>query len=70
MWHFDFTITLGNLATMFAVVVAVVRIEIVTTRLLMEHEILIRDYCKRNSIEIKDLPTRLNVSGLFGFRRG
>jgi hypothetical protein len=60
--HFDFTITFGNVFTSLAVIGAIFRFEYFAHKIhlfLMEHEILMHDYAKRNGIEIADLPTRL-----------
>ena len=65
--HFDFTVTIGNIISIGAVLGAVWRIEIWLRKLdwmLMEHEILVREYCKRNDIKIQDLPTRLRYRNI------
>ena len=63
--HIDYTFTVGNLVTIAAVVGAIIRIEVIFERttgvirkFMMEHEMLVREYCKRNNIDIDDLPTR------------
>lgn len=61
--HFDFTISLGNLLTIGLVVIVLFRIDRLAAKFLVEHEILIADYCKRIGIEIEDMPTRMK--GLF-----
>ena len=61
--HFDFTISLGNLITMFLIAAALFRMDRLAAKFLVEHEILIADYCKRIGIEIEDMPTRMK--GLF-----
>jgi len=63
--HFDFTFTVGNIVTIGALVGAIIRVEYSIGRIgsfvqqfMMEHEMLIRDYCKRNNIELDELVTR------------
>lgn len=56
--HFDFTVTLGNLITVVALIGAIWRAERLLQWFLVEHEILIKDYCERHGVEVKDLPTR------------
>lgn len=57
--HFDFTISFGNMLTLAVVVFGLFRIDRLAAKFLVEHEILISDYCKRLGIEQKDLPTRM-----------
>jgi hypothetical protein len=57
--HFDFSFSLGNIITLGAIGVAFFRIDRVAAKFLVEHEILIAEYCKRNDIEVRDLPTRI-----------
>lgn len=60
--HFDFTITLGNILTALAIVGAIVRFEHFAHKIhvfLIEHEILMDDYARRNGIKLRDLPTRV-----------
>jgi hypothetical protein len=57
--HFDFTITLGSLFTFVGIVGGIWRIEKLRLTFFIEHEILIREYCKRNNINLNDLPTRV-----------
>lgn len=45
------------------------RLEAFSTRFMIEHEILIRDYCQRHDIEVEELPTRMNVGLSFTKRR-
>jgi hypothetical protein len=35
---------------------------------LMEHEILIRDYCERHNLKVTDMPTRMKPS-FFSFSK-
>lgn len=57
--HFDFTISIGNIATFALVVLTLFRIDRLAAKFLVEHEILIADYCKRMGIEVRDMPTRM-----------
>lgn len=57
--HFEWTFNLTNLLMFGAIVGYAWRLEKIITRFLVEHEILVRDYCKRVGIKINDLPTRL-----------
>jgi hypothetical protein len=56
--------TIGNITTIVIVLGALVRFETRIASLvrtfLMEHEILIRDYCKRNDIKPDELPSRMH----------
>jgi hypothetical protein len=58
--HFDATISIGNIVAFFTIIGAIWRIERLMNWFLIEHEILIKDYCSRQNppIEIGDLPTR------------
>lgn len=56
--HFDFTITLQGLVTLGLVVGGFFRIERKLMWFLVEHEILIGEYLKRNNMKLTDLPTR------------
>lgn len=59
---FDPTISLGNLLTLVitltAVFAALTRIDRQLAKFLIEHEILIGEYCKLHGIKAHDLPTR------------
>jgi hypothetical protein len=57
--HFDFTISIGNIITIFVVFGALFRMDRLAAKFLVEHEILIADYCKRVGIEVEDMPTRM-----------
>jgi hypothetical protein len=57
--HFDFTISLGNLLTLFIVGAALFRMDRLAAKFLVEHEILISDYCDRLGIKVENLPTRM-----------
>jgi len=52
------TISLGNILTVLAFVGGIARIEMLLNKFLVEHEILVRDYCERHNIKPDDLPTR------------
>jgi hypothetical protein len=56
--HFEFTMTLGQLITFTTVLIGIWRIEGLGRKYLVEHEILIRDYCERHNLKVHDLPTR------------
>lgn len=53
--HFDFTV---SLPTVFAVVGLWIRFEWKMYRHVVEHEMLVRDYCDRNNLKPGELPTR------------
>lgn len=57
--HFDFTISIGNILTLAGVGFFLFRMDRLAAKFLVEHEILISDYCKRVGIETKDMPTRM-----------
>lgn len=57
--HFDLTISLGNVLAIGMVFIGLFRMDRLAAKFLVEHEILIADYCKRVGIEVKDLPTRM-----------
>ena len=61
--HFDPSISLGNILTILAVIGGLFRMDRIAAKYLIEHEILIADYCKRMGIDIDGLPTRMK--GLF-----
>lgn len=61
MPHFEWTITFGNGLSVSAAVYLIFRLETYGRRLVTEHEILVRDYCERKGIKLKDLPTRLKL---------
>lgn len=45
--HFDFTISIGNLITLGFVGLGMFRMDRLASKFLVEHEILISDYCSR-----------------------
>jgi len=47
------------LAFLWRIAKALQKTNRILDKFLMEHEILIMDYCKRMEIDVKDLPTRL-----------
>jgi hypothetical protein len=57
--HFDFTVSFGNIVTLCLVGIGLFRMDRLAAKFLVEHEILIADYCKRLGIEVKDMPTRM-----------
>lgn len=56
--HFDFTVNVQSMINFGLLLLAIWRVEGWGRKFLVEHEILIRDYCKREGIELRDLPTR------------
>jgi hypothetical protein len=61
--HFDMTISLGQIA----VIVTLVGVAVGAVRrmdwYMVEHEILMQDYCERRRVKVKDLPTRQKLWG-------
>ena len=61
--HFDLTISLGNILTIIGCGLMWLRkerrMERLVEKFLIEHEILIADYCKRMGIDASELPTRI-----------
>lgn len=62
--HFDFTISLGNLVTLAMLGFGLFRMDRLAAKFLVEHEILIADYCSRMGIKVENMPTRMK--GLLG----
>lgn len=58
MPHFDFTVNIQSMINFFLLIIGIWRLEGWGRKLLIEHEILIRDYCNRCGIDLRDLPTR------------
>jgi hypothetical protein len=56
--HFDFTITLGNVAVILAILGVGWRVNKFVMMLIFEHELLIQDYCERKGISLGEIPTR------------
>lgn len=57
--HFDFTISLGNILTIVAILGLGLKLHRVVMMFLLEHDLLIQDYCERHGISLNGLPTRL-----------
>ena len=57
--HFDLTISLGNLVIFAGILGGILRVEWLFRSYALEHELLIRDYCERKGIPLKDLLTRM-----------
>jgi hypothetical protein len=61
--HFDWTIGVGNIIAFLACLLSVLalwrRIETLLAKFMIEHELLVRDYCQRKGIALEDIPTRL-----------
>lgn len=57
--HFDFTISFGNVIAIVMVGIGLFRMDRLAAKFLVEHEILIADYCKRTGIEVHNMPTRI-----------
>lgn len=55
---FQFTISAGDIAVVMAILGAVIRWEHKFSKYMVEHEILIQDYCDRKEMQITELPTR------------
>jgi len=49
----------GVMGFLWRILVSVRETNSIMEKFLIEHEILILDYCKRLGIEVKDLPTRM-----------
>jgi hypothetical protein len=57
--HFDWNISLPTMLTVIgAVGGAWLRVERRLNRFLVEHEMLVDDYCRRHGSKVRDLPTR------------
>jgi hypothetical protein len=63
LMHFDLSISLGNVLTVIGVAVIWFRkerrMEHLIEKFLIEHELMVIDYCKRLGISVEDLPTRM-----------
>lgn len=57
--HFDFTISLGNILTIAAILGLIWRVDRVVAKFLIEHEMLMGWYCKEHDIKLQDIPTRM-----------
>ena len=57
--HLDLTISLGSILTIVTVLGIGLRLDRQLAHFLVEHEILIADYCKRSGISTNELPTRI-----------
>jgi hypothetical protein len=57
--HFDFTFSMGNLISYAMVAIGLFRMDRLAAKFLVEHEMLIADYCKRMGIDASNLPTRM-----------
>jgi hypothetical protein len=68
--HFDFTVGLGQVAIVTALVTLIWRIEVFSSWLLLEHEMLIEWYCQQHSLKPSDLMTRKMRRGLLGVLKG
>jgi hypothetical protein len=60
--HFDWTISIGSCALFVTMLGVGFRFERLMYWVLMEHEILIRDYCERHDLKVTEMPTRLKPS--------
>lgn len=65
MIKFDFTVTIGNILTFVSFLGVVIpllsKLNTLIRKLdwfLIEHEMLVQDYCKAHDIETRNLPTR------------
>ena len=66
MIHFDWSISLGQIITAVAVLGLLFKIQQFHNTLLIEHEILVTDYCERKGIKKHELPTRVGGLSIFG----
>jgi hypothetical protein len=57
--HFDLTVSLGQVVTLVTLIGMGWRIDRVLSRFLIEHEMMLQDYCIRMGIDIDKLPTRV-----------
>lgn len=57
--HFDFTISLGQVATIATLLGVGWRLDRQMLKYMFEHEMLITEYCEQKGIEITSLPTRV-----------
>ena len=61
--HIDWTIGVGNILAFCTVLLSLFilwqRIEVLLSKFMIEHELLIRDYCERKHIKLEEIPTRL-----------
>ena len=60
--HFDFTLNLANVTAIVVALTAIWRVEQLLNWFILEHEVLVLDYCERKGIEINQLPTRTSKS--------
>ena len=57
--HLDFTISIGQIATILAILGTAWGFSTKINRYLIEHELLIQKYCMDTGIEPHELPTRV-----------
>lgn len=57
--HFEFNVTIGQIMVMASFVGMVWRVEKLLAWFLVEHEMLISDYCDRKGFKVGQLPTRV-----------
>lgn len=56
--HLDFTINVQSVINFVLLLIGIWRLEAWGRKLLIEHEILVQDYCDRKGIKLNSLPTR------------
>jgi hypothetical protein len=54
----NFAFSIGDLVTILSIVGGIWRVERFFGKFLVEHEILVKDYCERHGLMPYDLPTR------------
>ena len=60
-------VSVGQIGVFFTLLVALWRINTFHNRLMVEHEILVQDYCDRNGLDPNAMPTRAkNRLKIFG----
>jgi len=63
--HFDFTISLGQVVVIITLLGFFLRMDSFIRMILLEHDLLIEDYCERKGKKISELPTRRMRLGMF-----
>ena len=61
--HFTFDVSIGQIILLAAFLGGMWRLNRLLSFLLFEHEILMKDYCDRVGINMKDLPSRTALKG-------
>jgi hypothetical protein len=70
MFQVESTVTLGNLLTIACVIVSALGLALwirkFLTLYLVEHEMLMLDYCQRRGLDMDELPTRRSLAKMAG----